>query len=237
LGHVPGFPGGTLAVIRPRNCCFVIKNLQGRNRTCQLKEKNDEQRHATSIRISRDSRPRSWRTEVPVNFVETHWKTKNARPLLAGRPGSKSAVPLVEILVSVFLVGVVSASLFACFTDGFALMESSREDLRATQILLQKMETVRLCTWSQLTNITFTATYDPNGSTNNRAAGVIYTGTVTTNTASNIPNTCSYQSNICVVSVSITWTNYLLSHPVVHNRQMQTQMARYGMQNYLWGAQ
>jgi hypothetical protein len=24
--------------------------------------------------------------------------------------------------------------------------------------------------------------------------------------------------------------------PVVHNRQMQTHVARYGLQNYIWGA-
>jgi len=149
------------------------------------------------------------------------------------REGKKAAFTLVEVLVAVLVVGIVSISLFACFSQGFAAMESSRENLRATQILLQKMETIRLCTWSQLTNLTFTAYYDPN-STNAASSGVIYTGTVTTNAASGIPSTNSYQSNICLVNVSLTWTNYILDRPIPHSRQMQTQVARYGLQNYIW---
>jgi type II secretory pathway pseudopilin PulG len=147
-----------------------------------------------------------------------------------------SAFTLAEILVAVLIVGIVSVSLFACFSQGFAAMEASRENLRATQILLQKVETIRLCTWSQLTNMTFTAYYDPN-SANTNASGVIYTGTVTTNAASDIPNTAAYKTNICIVNVSLVWTNYILDRPVPHTRQMQTQVARYGLQNYIWGAQ
>jgi prepilin-type N-terminal cleavage/methylation domain-containing protein len=173
-----------------------------------------------------------------IETVELPWKTVNVRPFphAEARQGPNSAFTLVEVLVAVLIIGIVSVSLFACFSQGFGVMEASRENLRATQILLQKMETIRLCTWSQLTNVTFTAYYDPT-STNTSSAGAMYTGTMTTNAATAIPSTNSYYSNMCVVTVALTWTNYTLNRPVGHTRQMQTQVARYGLQNYIWTGQ
>jgi hypothetical protein len=108
--------------------------------------------------------------------------------------------------------------------------------LRATQILMQKAEGIRLCSWSQLTNtISFTERYDPLGTTNS-TAGTVYSGTLSTNAASSIPDTASYKNNMRLVTITVYWTNYNHKTPVVHSRQMQTQAARYGLQNYLWGA-
>ncbi len=138
--------------------------------------------------------------------------------------------------MAVLVVGVMTLTLFTGLTNGFAVVESAREDLRATQILLQQTEAVRLCTWTELTNVNFTAYYDPNAPTN-ASTGVQYRGTISLSAATNVPNTVSYYTNMYLVTVSLTWTNYTLHQPVVHTRQAQTQVARYGLQNYLWGAQ
>ncbi len=126
-------------------------------------------------------------------------------------------------------------SFYGGLASGFALTQAAREDLRATQILMQKIEGIRLCTWSELSNYTFTESYDPLGTTN-RTGGVVYTGKVTTGPASSIPVGTTYAPNMQLVTVDLYWTNYNGGNPIVHQRTMETQVARYGMQSYLWGA-
>src|SRR6267142_3878286 len=105
--------------------------------------------------------------------------------LLIGR----CAFTLTEVLVAVFVLAVVTLSLYGGFGTGFMLVDSAREDLRATQILTQKAEAIRLCTYSSLSScpITFVDRYDPTGySSGNGAGGTIYSGTLTTNVPSSI---------------------------------------------------
>ncbi|HWW02096.1 MAG TPA: hypothetical protein VNZ64_20515 [Candidatus Acidoferrum sp.] len=147
------------------------------------------------------------------------------------------AYTLAEVLFAVVILAVIAGAFFAALSSGFAVVQTSREDLRATQILMQKAEATRLCRWDQLTNVTFQEQYDPFSATNG-TAGVVYGGTVSVGAATNVPSTCSYNSNMCLVTVTLLWTNsYGSGSPVAHSRQMQTQVARYGLQNYIWGAQ
>ena len=80
-----------------------------------------------------------------------------------------SSFTLAEVLVSVLIVSIGVVSLYTGVSSGFALVKLAREDLRATQIMLQRMEAVRLYTWSQITDATFFSTnnyaayYDPAG--------------------------------------------------------------------------
>ena len=53
-------------------------------------------------------------------------------------------------MISVLIVGTLILSLYAGFSQGFSIIQTSRENLRATQILVQRMETIRLYTWSQV---------------------------------------------------------------------------------------
>ena len=52
----------------------------------------------------------------------------------------------------------------------------------------------------------------------------------------NIPNNLSCSANMHLITVNLNWTNYNRGVAIPHNRQMQTQVARYGLQNYIWGA-
>src|SRR5438094_10149562 len=93
---------------------------------------------------------------------------------------SRSAFTLVEVLVAVLVVSIAVVSLYAGVSSGFALVKLAREDLRATQIMLQRMEAVRLYTWSQITDATYYSTnndaayYDPAGQAVG-SGGVVYT--------------------------------------------------------------
>jgi hypothetical protein len=147
-----------------------------------------------------------------------------------------AAFTIVEVVVAVLVLMTISIAFYAGLSSCFGVIESSREDLRATQIMVQKLEAMRLCTWTQLSNFSFLESYDPLDSSSQQA-GVVYYGTVTTNVASSISNSATYQPNICLVTVTVNWTNYNGVSSVGHSRQMQTQVARYGLQNYIWGAQ
>lgn len=117
------------------------------------------------------------------------------------------------------------------------LVDSTRQELRATQILTQKSEAIRLCSWSSLTNcpISFTEVYDPNSP--NGSVGTRYVGTISTNDPTVIPNSMSYRSNMCVATITLFWTNYIGNQRLIHSRTTQTLIARYGIQNYIWGTQ
>ncbi len=142
---------------------------------------------------------------------------------------------ITEVVVAVLVLATISTAYYLGISSCFSVVKTSQEDIRATQIMMQKLEAVRLCTWSELTNFSFREPYDPSGSTNN-TSGIYYFGTVAKGPATIIPNTASYQNNMCLVTVNLVWTNNASTHPLVHNRQMQTLYARYGLQSYIWGA-
>ena len=48
------------------------------------------------------------------------------------------AFTLVEVLISIGILAFMMVSLYASFAFGFASLETTREDLRATQLLMQK---------------------------------------------------------------------------------------------------
>lgn len=147
------------------------------------------------------------------------------------------AFTLVEVLMSVGILAIMVVSLYAAFISGFASIKTTREELRATQILTQKLEAIRLCTWAQLSNCptSFQEYYDPLGVTNS-TAGAIYAGTFsTTGVATNIADSVSYKTSLHLITLTVTWTNYINNSPIIHTRQMQTLSAYNGLQNYIWG--
>jgi type II secretory pathway pseudopilin PulG len=156
-------------------------------------------------------------------------------PKLASRR-AHAAHSLPEAIIAVVVVGTMLVSLYAGFTSGFAVVRLARENLRATQIMLQHMESVRLYTWSQLQNPehhlkpTFVDYFDPLGEP---SQGVIYSGSVTLSPPVDFP--AAYSNDVRVVTVSVYWTNYNGDFEIVRGRQMQTLVARHGIQNYVLG--
>src|SRR5512146_2722235 len=69
--------------------------------------------------------------------------------------GGERGHTLVEVVVAMCILAISSTAFYAGLSSGFGVTQASREDVRATQILMQQLEAVRLCTWSQLTNYTF----------------------------------------------------------------------------------
>ena len=151
------------------------------------------------------------------------------------------AYTFAEVLVTSAILGFLATSVYGVFTAGFCVIQSSRENLRATQIMVQKLEAVRLFTWSQICDTNnylkpvFSEPYDPIGASNG-CGGAKFTGYVN----GSVPNTGDlpegYRTNMRNITVTVYWTNYNAGKPIAHTREMQTRVARYGMQNYIWGA-
>ncbi len=169
-------------------------------------------------------------------------KERLPRNEAAARSGSgQAAYSLVELVVGAAIVGFVATSLYGAFAAGFCIIRSTRENLRATQIMVQKLEAVRLFTWSQVNDTNnyltpvFVERYDPENPNKNQR-GPQYTGYVQASlpAAGDLPE--AYRTNMRTITVSLHWTNYNGAKVMVHKRDMRTRVVRNGMQNYIWGA-
>ena len=108
--------------------------------------------------------------------------------------------------------------------------EVARENLRATQVLVEKMEGIRLYDWDQITNAsfiprTFSVPYDPTAT--NGVGGFTYSGTVSISPTS---LTTSYNNDLRLVTIQLTWN----SGQLPRQRQLSTYVCRTGLQNYLY---
>ena len=144
-----------------------------------------------------------------------------------------AAFTLVEVMVGVVILGLAIVSLFALLSAGFAMVRLNRDNLRATQIMLNRVEGLRLYNWEQLTTgmvpTSFSEYYSPLGTTNANQ-GTLFSGKVDIDPADQDPGS-TYGSNMMrSVTVRITW----MSGKLQHNRQMTTYVSQYGLQNYLF---
>jgi hypothetical protein len=155
------------------------------------------------------------------------------------RPGHfQSAFTIVETLLGSVLSVIVFSALLIAIAYGFGQMRASTENSRATEILLERMEGVRLYTWNQLVssnwlNLDFYTYYSPPQGTN-AGAGALYHGTISVTTPTLNPP-ASYSGDMRQVTVTVTWTNYGMFHQGSGNmrqRSMSTYVSAHGVQNY-----
>ena len=141
----------------------------------------------------------------------------------------QAAFGLTESLIGVAIIGVVFTALYAGMTTGFQAVRSARENLRATQILLEKFESLRLYNWEQITSTnnyiptTFTNHYVLNPTT----AGTVYTGRVSID---QVPITEVYRDDMRSVTVSVQWK----SGNTIRSRTFTSYVAKYGLQHYIY---
>src|SRR5437870_1691715 len=81
------------------------------------------------------------------------------------------AFTLVEVIVCTAIVSILFVSLYGGIASGFSLVTLARENLRANQVILEKMETIRLYNWDQVNSngflpSSFTAPFYPSVITN-----------------------------------------------------------------------
>ena len=69
---------------------------------------------------------------------------------LISRAKRQAAFSLVESTVALGVLGTTATAMLTGLTSGFFTMQLARENVRATQILLEKVETIRLYDWDQI---------------------------------------------------------------------------------------
>jgi prepilin-type N-terminal cleavage/methylation domain-containing protein len=144
-------------------------------------------------------------------------------------PRRVRAFSLIEVMFGVVIVGVLVVALYSALASAVPMVRSCQENEHVTQILSEKLDTIRLYNWIQLTNRTdaFLPTnfivgiepMDPNSMP-------YYTGTISIAQA---PITETYRSNLLQVTVRVDWVSG--SRP--QSQSMFTYVCKYGLQSYI----
>src|SRR5436190_19982708 len=146
----------------------------------------------------------------------------------SGEAAIRSGFTLIEVMIGVLFMAVLFASLYLGRGQGFAVIQTARENLRATQIIQEQMETIRLYAWDQMTNGSvpgsFTASFD---AAMTQSTGRVYSGTIQIDP---VPMSESYSNDHRLVTVGLTWT----SGASQHQKQMSALVSRYGLHNYYY---
>lgn len=134
--------------------------------------------------------------------------------------------------------------LYGGISYGFATLQLARENLRANQIMVEKLETIRLYTWEQISSNGFIpasfqekffpADVHANGDGDGDGGGdgqavqdsLVYQGTISI-TDANFQE--GYSTNLKIVRVSVVWTNA----NVAREREIETLVSKYGVQNQI----
>lgn len=150
--------------------------------------------------------------------------------------GRTKAFTLVEIIIAVAIIGVSAAGLMGCFTGSFFIMRMARENQRATQILVERAEALRLFSWTDITNgnlplVQSNIYYDQSGYNNQ---GTQYTVTLSTNSPSfiapGVTAVPAYNNNLIEINIAVNWT----TDGIARTRNMNTLVAYDGVQNYVY---
>src|SRR5437879_9302984 len=125
----------------------------------------------------------------------------------------ESGMTLVDVVMSTAILSLMSIGVIGSLTYGFFVMQMARENQRATQILLEKVETIRLYSWDQVNSngfipTSFTDVYDPQAVSSQQ--GVTYSSTLTidafTNaTSGSVSTPTTYSTNMRQVTVTLNW--------------------------------
>ncbi len=142
-----------------------------------------------------------------------------------------SGVSLIEVVMAVCVVGLVSAGLMGAISCGFTMLSRTRENQRATQVMLEKVETLRLYSWSQINSngfvpAKFTELLNPLDADEKNPA--LITGTMS---VEKFPFTTSYSNSLKQVRMTIEWRG---TGNLLRKREFTTFIAKDGMQNYVY---
>jgi prepilin-type N-terminal cleavage/methylation domain-containing protein len=142
---------------------------------------------------------------------------------------TKRAFTILEVVFAMVLLAMLVTAVYGAISSGMTTVRLSRENLRATQILLEKMEALRLYNWDQLNGgylaPKFVVNYDVTAT--NNSSGVLYYGTVEIAPAK---TGTSYEDEMRLVTVRLDWkTGHIARH-----RELNTYVCRSGLQNYIY---
>ena len=159
--------------------------------------------------------------------------TRHTRSGILARKAQRAST-IVEVVVATVIIAIAGAGVITSVNYGLFIMQLARENARASQIMLERLESVRLYNWTEVTNAgyvpsTFTDVYDPQAPTNSQ--GATYSGTLTVANPVFGTTTPSYSNVMRQFTVTLQWTTM---GKVPHTRSLTTYVAKDGLQNYVY---
>jgi len=144
---------------------------------------------------------------------------------------NKEGTTLVDVIMAVAIIAIIATGIVGALSYGFFTMGTVRENQRATQIMLETLETIRLYNWSQVNSngfipSSFSSVYDPQSAPGSQ--GLTYYGQIIKSNGPSIG--ASINSNMVQLDISLRWTN----RNIPHFRTVTTYIAKDGIQNYVF---
>ncbi|MDD5139144.1 MAG: prepilin-type N-terminal cleavage/methylation domain-containing protein [Verrucomicrobiales bacterium] len=160
----------------------------------------------------------------------------NLNPEKLQEPAVK-AFSLIEVMIAIGMASIMFLALYYGVATGAVIVKVTREQLRATQVGLYRMEGIRLCNWTQVTNasivpVSFNDYFYPPGVGGN-SNGIVYKCTMSVSNAIFSP-TNSYSGKMKVVTVTVNWTDVDFKQTNNRSQTFKTFVSKYGMQNYIF---
>ncbi len=150
------------------------------------------------------------------------------------RRARTAAFNLIEAAVAMAIIGIAIIALYSALLTGVEVVQRSREDLRATQVMVELMDTLRLYSWDQITDPTFTpkkfdVEYDPIAATNGGSGGFIYECVMKVQGG---PGGTTYNGDMKTVTLDIGWQTGTGKNG--RSRTFVTYVTRNGLQSYIY---
>lgn len=147
-----------------------------------------------------------------------------------------AAFTLLEVVFAMVVIGVTVLALYAALASGFSVVQLARENARATQIMVELMDTLRLYSWDQITDPTFTPkhfdiAFDPVAATNGGSGFFIYSCEMNVKRG---PADVDYGDNMKTVTLDITWNTKGNGNKNKRSRSFVSYVTRNGLQSYIY---
>jgi type II secretory pathway pseudopilin PulG len=145
------------------------------------------------------------------------------------------AFTLMETLVAILVVGMLVMALVSGMTVAVHTVQFAREEQMATQIMAEKLDTIRLYSWDKIITLgyvpaSFQAPIYPG------AEGAVVVDTNPSSyfngkvTIANSGMSESYRDDVRLVTITMSWQTAGVSRI----RSMSTYVARYGLQTFVY---
>jgi len=138
------------------------------------------------------------------------------------RSWSEKGFTLVEAIVATLILAIVLVSVLAVASQSARYLTDIRRTTRASQVLQQEMEAIRLMDWTTLQALTNSFT-DPNDTNH------IFAGTITQ--ANYAPAAYGTTNTIVTVTLTVTWTNQVNT---VLTNTLTTLVSNGGLNKYIF---
>jgi hypothetical protein len=132
-------------------------------------------------------------------------------------------------MVGFLILGVTIAALCGGFSFGFNSIKLSQEEVRADQILVQKLESLRIYQFTNVNSFYIPTNFTAYYSQSNAVHGVTYNGTIAISPF--VPSLAApeaYSNTLKQVTASISW----FSGGMNHTRTMMTLVSTNGLSTF-----